>query len=122
MRSKNNKIINKGASTQYVQSNIQYSRDEEAWHNSWESTFTPDEWNRMQEIEDTEESEHMKQVFKHSFNKRLEESQCYYAQEGDLDEFAIVMQEDEAYERYLQRIEDESEEDSEEEDYYDDIV
>jgi len=122
MRSKNNKIINKGAVTQYIRSNIEFSRDEEAWHNSWESTFTPDEWNRMQEIEDAEESEHMKMVFKHSFNKRLEESQRYYAQEGDLDDFAIVMQEDEAYERYLQRLEQESEEESEEEDYFDDIV
>lgn len=123
MRNKNNnKIINKGASSQYIQSTPQYSRDEVEWHDSWESAFTPDEWNRMQEIQEEKEGDHMKMVFQHSFNKRMEESYRYFTEQGELDDFAVIIQEDEEYERYLQRLEDESEEESDEDNHFDDIV
>ena len=86
-----------------------YSRNNVDWYESWEKTFTEDEWINMNNQIIREEQEdlnkRMNEGLERVYQKRKAESEKYYYETGELDDFAIAEKEHEEYEKWLDEFE-----------------
>lgn len=102
---------------------IEYSRDNIHWYSSWEKTFTKDQIERRKiETEQQEYEEECEEIYRimNEYSLRIEEeSDRYYREVGELDDYGKAVFAREQYEAYAKQFEMTSEIDSSEEDVYD---
>ena len=90
-------------------SKTKFSRNNKDWYDSKEQTYS------KEELENIKEYEFQKSMGKFSlwcqkeYQSRKHESDEYYYQTGELDSFAIVEKEQEEYEEYCKKLEEEAE-------------
>ena len=78
----------------------EYSRDEVNWYDSWEDTFTPNQWQSMNGYEDENIWDECFRRIDSLHEERREESNRHYEDTGELDDFAWAEAEAEKYEEY----------------------
>ena len=93
---------------------VLYSRDNKNWYNSYQETFTENEWTLMEEQKNNEAMEKMHNDFCNMCD-RLEaryekESWEYYQLTGELDGWALAKKEMAEYEEYCKQFEDNDDE------------
>ena len=98
-----------------------YSRNQIDWYNSWEETFTEEEWKKMNEQLEREEQEdlnrRMNKAVEEIYQRNKSESERYYEETGELDDFAIAEIEHAEYEKWLEEFDKQYElEDNDDED------
>jgi hypothetical protein len=91
-----------------------YSRNNIDWYESWEKTFTKNEWinmnNQLEREEQEELNKRMNEGLEILYQKRKAESDRYYEETGELDDFAIAEIEHNKYEKWLEDFEKQFEE------------
>jgi hypothetical protein len=101
-----------------------YSRNNVDWYESWEKTFTEDELMNMNiQVEREEQEDFNKRMIEGLeilYQKRKEESDIYYEETGEVDDFAIAEIEHDNYEKWLEEFEKQFEDEDIYEEYYED--
>ena len=101
-----------------------YSRNNVDWYESWEKTFTEYELMNMNNQLEREEHEdlnkRMTEGLEILYQKRKAESDRYYEETGELDDFAIVEIERYKHEKWLEEFEKQFEYEENDEEYYED--
>ena len=95
---------------------ILYSRDSKNWYNSFQETFTEQEWLLMEEQKHQENMKKMQDDFSQLCDKweaRYErESWQYYQETGELDGWALAKREQKEYDEYCKQFEIDEEDDN----------
>ena len=99
-------------------SGTEYSRDGTNWYKSWNDTFTQDQLQAMEDEKHEKMLERWSQSLEEIYERQRLESERYYYETGELDEFAKAELDRIEYEKYAEQFEiyeDEEEEVVEEE-------
>jgi len=88
-----------------VTNNLEYSRDNVNWYDSWNATFSQEQlYNIQYQEEEDAWYESMKTLEEYSMDKQ-EESKRFYEEIGQFDELAVARLERIAYEKYAEQFE-----------------
>ena len=111
-----NMISQKKVSTIVIpHSGTEYSRDGTNWYKSWNDTFTQDQLQAMEDEKHEKMLERWSQSLEEIYEKYRLESERYYYETGELDEFAKAELDRIEYEKYAEQFEIDEEEEEEEE-------
>ena len=106
----------------FFHNKIEYSRNDNDWHDSWTNTFTQQQLEKLKQQEAREYHVNCCKVLEQYGNRLEKESNNYYNETGELDEFAKAQVQRMQYEKYAEQFEvvEQDDENSLSEDYMDD--
>ena len=113
---------NNRSSFLFFHNKIEYSRNDNDWHDSWTNTFTQQQLEKLKQQEAREYHVNCCKVLEQYGNRLEKESNDYYNETGELDEFAKAQVQRMQYEKYAEQFEvvEQDDENSLSEDYMDD--